>query len=195
MLQIAGLLFANPSSTASLAFNLISGSVWNGAFRGTGVAHRLMFGRLVTHLATAVTFRNALREKPIFIGLMVMQARHTTTALAMKCNPNVGAGLLANAECQSLEMLIDLPHSRASPLPQGISTVCKIPQKSPIRLTPNGALYHQPALRHIHGLVRLNQMRHHPRVCQGGDIPQPVILSRGNLAQNPPHDFPRARLR
>ncbi|WP_218166510.1 hypothetical protein, partial [Pseudomonas tolaasii] len=69
MLQIAGLLFANPSGTASLAFNLISGGVWNGVFRGAAVAHCLRIGRRVTHLAGAVTFGNALPEKPIFIGL------------------------------------------------------------------------------------------------------------------------------
>ncbi|APV42865.1 hypothetical protein PFAS1_27460 [Pseudomonas frederiksbergensis] len=34
-------------------------------------------------------------------------------------NPNVGAGLLAKASCQSISMLPDPPLSRASPLPQG----------------------------------------------------------------------------
>ena len=169
MLQIAGLLFANPSSTASLAFNLISGSVWNGAFRGTGVAHRLMFGRLVTHLATAVTFRNALREKPIFIGLMVMQARHTTTALAMKCNPNVGAGLLANAECQSLEMLIDLPHSRARSH-RGSPLFARSHKKAPPGSHRMGLCPTNLALSDVHGLVGFNQMRHYTWIRQGGDI-------------------------
>ena len=69
MLQIAGLLFANPSSTASVAFNLIPWGVWNAAFAGGAVALCLMFGRGVTHLRSTVTFRNLLREKPIFIGL------------------------------------------------------------------------------------------------------------------------------
>ncbi|HCS46625.1 MAG TPA: hypothetical protein DIW52_28130 [Pseudomonas sp.] len=32
----------------------------------------------------------------------------------------VGAGLLANAVCQSASSVTDTPHSRASPLPQGI---------------------------------------------------------------------------
>ena len=32
-------------------------------------------------------------------------------------DPNVGAGLLANAVCQSINSLADPPHSRASPLP------------------------------------------------------------------------------
>ncbi|MRJ22192.1 hypothetical protein FRT60_17920 [Pseudomonas haemolytica] len=31
---------------------------------------------------------------------------------------SVGAGLLANADCQSTSSLTDPPHSRASPLPQ-----------------------------------------------------------------------------
>ena len=35
---------------------------------------------------------------------------------------NVGAGLLAKAECQPTKMLNDKPHSRASPLPQGLGT-------------------------------------------------------------------------
>jgi hypothetical protein len=85
MLQIAGLLFANPSSTASLAFNLLSAGVWNAALRGAGVALCLMFGRGVTHLGSAVTFGNVLRHKPIFIGLKVMHN--------LECNPNVGGGL------------------------------------------------------------------------------------------------------
>ena len=33
---------------------------------------------------------------------------------------NVGAGLLANGVGQSALMLNDTPHSRASPLPQGL---------------------------------------------------------------------------
>ncbi|OOV90014.1 hypothetical protein MF6394_31040 [Pseudomonas sp. MF6394] len=38
---------------------------------------------------------------------------------------NVGAGLLAKAVVQSLQMLNDIPHSRASPLPQWICGVFK----------------------------------------------------------------------
>ncbi|PMU28199.1 hypothetical protein C1X89_29055 [Pseudomonas sp. GP01-A8] len=38
-------------------------------------------------------------------------------ARSNNANQNVGAGLLANAECQSPDVLTDPPHSRASPLP------------------------------------------------------------------------------
>ncbi|RBL70357.1 hypothetical protein C3E98_014925 [Pseudomonas sp. MWU13-2625] len=32
--------------------------------------------------------------------------------------PHVGAGLLAKASCQAIDVSTDPPHSRASPLPQ-----------------------------------------------------------------------------
>jgi hypothetical protein len=41
---------------------------------------------------------------------------HCAGPVAME--DSVGAGLLANAVCQSTFMLFDTPHSRASPLPQ-----------------------------------------------------------------------------
>ncbi|TFY86674.1 hypothetical protein DYL59_21190 [Pseudomonas kairouanensis] len=39
------------------------------------------------------------------------------TIQRLKPDQNVGAGLLAKADCQSPGALTDLPHSRASPLP------------------------------------------------------------------------------
>ena len=51
------------------------------------------------------------------------------------------------------------------------------------------------ALGDIHRLVRINQMLHHTRVSQCGNIPQALIFSRGNLAQDPPHDLARAGFR
>ncbi|TPG74888.1 hypothetical protein EAH78_21890 [Pseudomonas arsenicoxydans] len=39
---------------------------------------------------------------------------------------NVGAVLLANAVCQSTFKLNDTPHSRASPLPQGITVAHRV---------------------------------------------------------------------
>ncbi|RBL69191.1 hypothetical protein C3E98_022390 [Pseudomonas sp. MWU13-2625] len=39
--------------------------------------------------------------------------------LPVNGDPPVGAGLLANAQCQSTYPLTDPTHSRASPLPQG----------------------------------------------------------------------------
>ncbi|VVN69196.1 hypothetical protein PS706_00311 [Pseudomonas fluorescens] len=160
-----------------------------------GVALCLRFGRGVTHLRSTVTFRNLLREKPIFIGLQVIPVFQITNRYLLAVPSQCGSGLAREGGGSVNTSLTDTPPSRASPLPQGISTVCQIPQKSPTRLTPNGALSHQPALRDVHGLVRFNQMRDHTRVRQGGNVAQPVVLARGNLAQDTAHDFPRTRLR
>src|SRR5207253_9169350 len=51
------------------------------------------------------------------------------------------------------------------------------------------------ALGDVHGLVGIDQMLHHTRICQGGDIAQTVIFGGGNLAQDTAHDFPRTGFR
>ena len=59
-----------------------------------------------------------------------------TTVYLTNGDPNVGAGLLANAVCQSANSLADPPHSRASPLPQF----------DPVRHTHTGRLSGRRAL-------------------------------------------------
>ncbi|QBR34022.1 hypothetical protein E3Z29_27635 [Pseudomonas sp. S150] len=67
----------------------------------------------------------------------------------------VGAGLLANALCQSTYPLTDTPHSRASPLPQGDLCWVRNPgglrERGWLRRPAHAAMHRRPGRRHSGG--------------------------------------------
>ena len=186
MLQIAGLLLANPSNPASTACCLIFHPRFRRSETGLCVSQCPGLARAVTHSDTFIGGGNSRKwptsEADNYWPLLMwcLTDRYREQARSHKgsapgkdlCSPKTNCGSeLARDEART-----------TTPTPPA--------NKKPHQITPGRASTHQNScLSHVHRLVRINQMLHHARIRQGRDIAQAVIFGSRDLAQNAPHDL------
>ncbi|VVN28856.1 hypothetical protein PS655_04756 [Pseudomonas fluorescens] len=142
MLQIAGLLFANPSNPASAALCLIFHWGFRGSKTGRCVSLCPVAGRAVTHSVTWKVLGNSVKCRTgeidnYWLGETALRQRTTPASYKLPSR----AGSLPQESAFCLKVLgqtvgASLLAKRPAQPPQNLQT-----QKSPARNTPDGAFF------------------------------------------------------